>query len=257
MQLRPKVANYDLSIENNRREKHNLDVSLFERICSMGVPSTSTDNFEFPLAQLTTQRRMRPEIADLVRRPLYPTLMDHPSVQNYPAVSGMYHSLYWLDHANREAGTGPMDLKETSHSNQFEVDMATHLVAYLMKQERYRDGDIVVLTPYLGQLRKLRDSFASKYSVQLSERDNDELAGLDLFEIPSETSMKSVVRQSLSQAVRIATVCHISHSSLIHRSTISRARKRRSLSYRWYVRMNTGMLDFSKHLTVSMSCSGN
>jgi superfamily I DNA and/or RNA helicase len=215
MQLRPKVANYDLSVENMRRDKYNLDMSLFERICSMGVPSTTTDTFDFPLAQLTTQRRMRSEIAELVRRPLYPTLKDHPSVQNYPPVSGMYHSLFWFDHEYREDGSGPMELKETSHSNKFEATMATNLVAYLMKQDGYREGDIVVLTPYLGQLRKLRESFSQVFSVQLSERDNDDLAELDFIEIPSEQTSEKVVREPLSQTVRIATVNPISGSSLI------------------------------------------
>jgi hypothetical protein len=158
---------------------------------------------------------MRSEIAELVRRPLYPSLKDHPSVQNYPAVSGMYHSLFWFDHKNREDGSGPMDLKETSHSNQFEATMATNLVAYLMKQDGYREGDIVVLTPYLGQLRKLRESFSRVFSVQLSERDNDDLAELDLFEIPSEQTLEKVVRKPLSQTVRIATVSQTSPSSLI------------------------------------------
>lgn len=209
MQLRPKVANYELSVENNRPDKHNLDMSLFERISSTGIPSTTMANFEFPLAQLTTQRRMRPEIADLVRRPLYPALKDHPSVQHYPPVSGMYHSLYWFEHENREDGSGPMDLKETSHSNQFEVTMATELVAYLMKQDGYCEGDIVVLTPYLGQLRKLRSSFARAFSVQLSERDSNELAELDLLEIPSEITSDTAARKPLSQTVRIATVSQI------------------------------------------------
>ena len=87
MQLRPHVQNYELSAENQRRLlRYNLDISLFERLCSSGVRSTSENNFKFPFAQLTVQRRMRPDIADLVRLPLYPELEDHPTVQDYPQV---------------------------------------------------------------------------------------------------------------------------------------------------------------------------
>lgn len=40
------------------------------------------------LATLTTQRRMRPDIADLIRRTIYPTLLDSDVVKRYPDVRG-------------------------------------------------------------------------------------------------------------------------------------------------------------------------
>jgi len=208
MQLRPKVANFDLSVENTRGIKYNLDVSLFERLCFSGVPSTSAETFKFPLAQLTIQRRMRPGIADLVRIPLYHELKDHQDVQEYPSVAGMYQPLYWLDHQHREDGEGPMDMKETSHSNDFEVEMVTQLVSHLSKQDGYQDGDIAVLTPYVGQLRKLRDSLGSAFLVQLSEQDEEDVAALEEFEMTSAVASGVVTkRQTLEQSVRIATVC--------------------------------------------------
>src|SRR5271163_946620 len=124
MQLRPHVQNYDLSLENKRKElNHNLDISLFERLCTAGVRSTCENNLQFPFTLLTVQRCMRPEIADLVRVPLYPGLEDHPTVQNYPQVPGMYYPLYWLDHSESEEGAGDPDIKGTSHSNDYEVEM--------------------------------------------------------------------------------------------------------------------------------------
>ena len=65
-QLRPKCSNYELSVENPHDFTHNLDISLFERLSCSGVPSSSNENFTFPLAQLTIQRRIWPGIADLV-----------------------------------------------------------------------------------------------------------------------------------------------------------------------------------------------
>lgn len=206
MQLRPKASNYDLSVEKPRGVKHNLDVSLFERLCVGGIPSTSNENFRLPLAQLTVQRRMRPEIADLVRIPLYPTLQDHSCVSEYPAVEGMYHSLYWFDHSTYEDGSGPLDLKETSHSNEYEVQMVTQLVAHLSKQEGYENGDVAVITPYVGQLRKLRDALGNTYSVHLSERDTEEIAALDDVHATDEWLLEAPKRQKLTDTVRIATV---------------------------------------------------
>jgi hypothetical protein len=66
LQLQPKVNSFTLS------EEYGLSVSLFERLVSMGVPNV----------RLNQQRRMRPEIGDIVRL-IYPGLKDHPSVSNF------------------------------------------------------------------------------------------------------------------------------------------------------------------------------
>src|ERR1700737_4502562 len=121
MQLRPKVQNHELSIENQRRGlKFNLDISLFERLCTSGIRSTTENNLEFPFTRLTVQRRMQPDIADLIRLPLYPELEDHPMVREYPQVVGMYDQLFWFDHSHREDGSGEFDIQGTSHSNDYE-----------------------------------------------------------------------------------------------------------------------------------------
>lgn len=206
MQLRPHVQNHELSAENQRRElRYNLDISLFERLCASGIRSTTEHNLEFPFAQLNVQRRMRADIADLVRLPLYPELEDHPMVQDYPHVGGMYHHLYWLDHSNHEAGSGEFDIKGTSHSNDYEVEMVKQLVSHLSKQGCYGDGELAVITPYVGQLRKLRNELRNMFSVQLSEKDQEEMNKIDELDVSGD-SPPSVERKALSQSVRIATV---------------------------------------------------
>jgi hypothetical protein len=206
MQLRPHIQNHELSAENHRRElKYNLDISLFERLCSSGVRSTTDKALEFPFVQLNVQRRMRPDIADLIRRPLYPSLEDHLTVDDYPPVPGMYHHLYWLDHSHHEAGSGEFDIKGTSHSNDYEVLMVKSLVSHLSKQGRYRDGDLAVITPYVGQLRKLRNELRNTFSVQLSDKDQEEVDEIDELEANGKSS-PSIERRDLSQSVRIATV---------------------------------------------------
>lgn len=209
MQLRPHIQNHELSAENHRRKlTYNLDISLFERLCSSGVRSTTEKALEFPFAQLNIQRRMRPDIADLIRRPLYPKLEDHAIVQDYPPVPGMYHHLYWLDHSHREDGSGELDIKGTSHSNDYEVQMVKQLISHLSKQGCYGDGELAVITPYVGQLRKLRNELKNMFSVQLSEGDQDEVDALDELDV-LENSAPSIKRRDLTQNVRIATVIFV------------------------------------------------
>lgn len=43
------------------------------------------------LVTLETQRRMRPDISNLIRIPIYPNLKDAPEVMNYPDVEGMHN----------------------------------------------------------------------------------------------------------------------------------------------------------------------
>ncbi|PKC68583.1 hypothetical protein RhiirA1_534115 [Rhizophagus irregularis] len=66
LQLRPHIATYTLSVDSQPGEYYKLDRSLFERLV----------NEDVIMSQLTTQRRMRPEIADLIRKKLYPKLID-------------------------------------------------------------------------------------------------------------------------------------------------------------------------------------
>ena len=187
-------------MENPNDFTHNIDVSLFERLSCSGVPSSSNENFTFPLAQLTTQRRMRPGIADLVRNTLYEDLKDHPKVRS-PPVAGMYKPVFWMNHDKIEDSATLLDIKETSHSNSFEVGMVTQLVSHLSKQDGYKDGDIAVLTPYVGQLRKLRDSLERVFSVELSREDKKEMDEFD--ELPIAVRIE---RKPLAQSVRVATV---------------------------------------------------
>jgi len=144
---------------------------------------------------------MRPDIADLVRIPLYNDLKDHPSVVHAPPVAGMYKPIFWMDHGKTEDGATLLDIKETSHSNSFEVDLVTQLVSHLSKQDGYKNGDIAVITPYVGQLRNLRDSLERVFSVELSREDKKEMDEFD--ELPTAVRIE---RKPLAQSVRIATV---------------------------------------------------
>ncbi|PKX98448.1 putative NF-X1 finger and helicase domain protein [Aspergillus novofumigatus IBT 16806] len=201
LQLRPQVQNYELSRENPRGgEKYSLDVSLFERL----VESQSAMGLGLPFSTLETQRRMHPSIAQLVRNTLYPQLEDAESVSSYPEVVGMRRRLFWLDHREPEADAANTSLLATSHWNEYEIQMTMAVVNHLVRQGKYHSGDIAVITPYLGQLHRLRQLFSQHFTVTLGERDADQLesAGFEA----GETDVKTTARATLLQTLRVATI---------------------------------------------------
>ncbi|KAF2837549.1 hypothetical protein M501DRAFT_995498 [Patellaria atrata CBS 101060] len=202
LQLRPAVQNYGLQRENPRGAQYSLDVSLFERL----VAPLRTEDIRLPFSTLETQRRMHPSIADLIRKTLYNQLQDAPSVSRYPPVAGMRHRLFWLDHKHPEVGAAASESTHTtSHSNVWEIDMTAALVSHLIRQGAYKEGDIAVLTPYLGQLTKLRRQLASSFEIVLNDRDMDDLEkeGADDFE---DTRVQVLTRTSLLRTLRVATI---------------------------------------------------
>jgi len=212
-QLRPKAQNYDLSCENPRSQTK-LDVSMFERL----IQPEYQEYTPVPYVSLKTQRRMHPSISTLIRNTLYADLEDSPEVAKYPEVSGMRSRLFWLDHSQSEDGERDRS-DSTSHTNQHEVEMVFALVRHLVRQGVYKAEDIAVLTPYLGQLRKLRRSLSSFAEVVVNDRDTDELT---LAEDPQENTKNDatangkttaqslpklgVHKSTLLQALRLATI---------------------------------------------------
>ncbi|KAL4063833.1 P-loop containing nucleoside triphosphate hydrolase protein [Scleroderma citrinum] len=162
-QLRPKVNNYALTIEKG--DGYDLNRSLFERLILKG----------FPHVTLSTQHRMRPEISSLIRELTYPDLVDAPGTQNRENIRGVQSNVIFVDHNHPEddderifdRGDGG---SPTSKRNTFEVDMVLRMVRYLTHQG-YESKNIVVLTPYLGQLSMLRDALKDERDTILNDLD--------------------------------------------------------------------------------------
>jgi superfamily I DNA and/or RNA helicase len=207
-QLRPQVTNFRLfSLESNKGKQYQLDRSLFERLAkgSLGKPC-------IPITQLTIQRRMRPEISRLIRDTLYPRLVDHPVTKILPAVAGMRKNVFWYHHTEPEVRVQDTT-RGKSHSNDAEVCMTHALVRHIIRQGVYKSGDIAVLTPYAGQLRKLQMKLCSSFELILSQRDQDELANTmvekmrpSLEEGHRRDSEQAFQKYSAKQFLRIATV---------------------------------------------------
>ncbi|KEF56837.1 uncharacterized protein A1O9_07027 [Exophiala aquamarina CBS 119918] len=169
-QLRPQINNFiNLSLESRQGGLYKLDRSQFERL-SVGESGRS----KMPVAQLNVQRRMRPEISKLIRETIYPKLGDHPCTIDLPDVVGMRENVFWLDHDHLEQGQHS-EMHHKSHSNDWEVEMVHALVRHIVRQGTYKSGDIAVLTPYTGQLQKLRTAMRNDFEIVLSGRDQEAL----------------------------------------------------------------------------------
>ncbi|KAI1085704.1 hypothetical protein F5B20DRAFT_519390 [Whalleya microplaca] len=210
LQLRPQIQNYELHSTNPRGLQFSLDVSLFERLVN---PPYASDA-RLPFSTLETQRRMHPDISKLIRATLYPALTDGENVKQYPGVMGMEQRLFWFHHEHLEA-SATSDAVDTSHVNEFEVELTTTLVSHLIRQGCYNSGDIAVLTPYLGQLYQLRRRMSTLFEITVNERDLEDLQSLERdgpnLEDPSPSSRHdaSIIhsrKTTLLENVRVATV---------------------------------------------------
>lgn len=202
LQLRPKIQNFELSRENrNGGEIYSLDVSLFERLVN---PEGQTGP-KLLYSTLRTQRRMHPSIAQLIRETLYPRLHDAPAVFKYPQVTGIRKRLFWIDHTKPEVNPSTNDDMSTSHYNEHEIDMAAAIIKHLISQGTYKSGDIALLTPYLGQLQKLRRRLSQSYAIVLGDRDQDELEK-EGFDVEDAQASSPILKSTLLENLRVATI---------------------------------------------------
>lgn len=199
-QLRPKVNHYTLTVEKG--EGYDLNRSLFERLVLKGYPHST----------LVSQHRMRPEISALIRHLTYPDLTDASKTSGRPNVRGVRDTIVFIDHTRPEddnkelADRRDMDSK-SSKQNMFEVEMVLKIVRYLI-QQGYKTEELVVLTPYLGQLQKLRAVLAQETDPVLND--------LDMFElIRAGVTTAAPTKQPKNRQLRLVTIG--TTSILIHR----------------------------------------
>ncbi|PNY26752.1 NFX1-type zinc finger-containing protein 1 [Tolypocladium capitatum] len=172
-QLRPKVNNYALSVENG----HGFDLnrSLFERMIMQGATHTV----------LRKQHRMIPELSIFPRKLTYPELLDGPKTSGRPDILGLEDRVVFLNHGKPENTDSAISDRQdsggkASKNNAFEAEMAMRCLKYL-GQQGYSSDHIVILTPYLGQLRTLSGLLRRyQHDPEISELDKSALlrAGL-------------------------------------------------------------------------------
>jgi DNA replication protein DnaC len=194
-QLRPKLESYELQKDSCRG--FDLDVSLFERM--------ATSN-RFPLLSLNIQHRMRPEISEIVRRCTYPELQDHERVRYRDNIRGLQKNLAFITHNIYESSEDEsVGMDSKSRTNQYEAEMTVLFVKYLALQG-YSLSDIVVLTPYLGQLVLITELLTaqswngkSNFCVEIGEQDTNDLVKTESVTIPT-------LQQLPGEKIRVATI---------------------------------------------------
>ena len=160
-QLRPKPAEYSLSYESGKN--YDLDISLFERLTLAKMDSV----------MLHCQRRMAPEISEVLRKHMYDNLEDSVEVNNHPQPRGIANRVNFFDHDHHEEGEGEQG---SSKQNKFEADMVVRLAQYFVRQG-YLPSQIAVLTPYVGQILDIRSKLrARRMTVFVDERTRDQIA---------------------------------------------------------------------------------
>ncbi|KAG1740695.1 P-loop containing nucleoside triphosphate hydrolase protein [Suillus occidentalis] len=185
-QLRPKVNSYALQVESD--QGYDLNRSLFERLVLKG----------FPHATLTEQHRMRPEISALVRDLTYPELTDAPSTRGRADIRGIQDNIIFVNHAHPEDNEGRVSDRSdlgsvTSKQNTYEAGMVLKIVRYLA-QQGYGTDNIVVLTPYLGQLSKLREALKADNDPVLNDLDSYDLVRAGLLSPDAAKTSKRKIR---------------------------------------------------------------
>ncbi|RPA83460.1 P-loop containing nucleoside triphosphate hydrolase protein [Ascobolus immersus RN42] len=189
-QLRPKANNYKLSVEKG--DGFDLNRSLFERMVLGGYPHTT----------LASQHRMCPEISALVRHLTYPTLIDAPSTQDRPPLRGFQNRVMFVHHERPEKDANRIAERRskgeaTSKENDFEAEMVLKCVRYLA-QQGYGTDNIVILTPYLGQLLRLKEILEKDHDPILNDLDFGDLVQAGL--VPAATANLT------KKPIRIATI---------------------------------------------------
>ena len=188
-QLRPKV-HYDFSVAKG--SGYDADISLFERLVLKDHPHQT----------LSEQHRMRPEISTLVRELTYPDLTDAPETLSRPDMRGFQSNLVFVNHDQPEDDSSNVrDSRDfqtgVSKSNLHEAKMTLACVKYLA-QQGYNSEKIVVLTPYVAQLRLLYDV--------LSEENDPVLNDLDFHDLVQAGLMPSGLARLQKGKLRISSI---------------------------------------------------
>lgn len=187
-QLRPKINSYKLSIEKG--DGFNMNVSLFERLINQGHHFTA----------LREQHRCHPDISYFTRHLSYPDLKDMPKTLGRSDISGIQKRVVFAHHEHPENDLKDVaDLRDggavTSKRNTFEAEMVVKMVRYLI-QQGYKSENIVVLTPYLGQLSLLRETISQHHDANLNDLDSHDLLRAGLLTEGATKIKKSPLRLS-------------------------------------------------------------
>ena len=132
----------------------------------------------------------------------YPELLDHRDVFAKPDVKGLDGNLFFMEHNFAE---DHKDDHNKSKTNRSEAELTIAVVRYMLMQG-YTPRQLVVLTPYLGQLVMLRSAMRAEnfagVCAYVGDADREELLRENGFEQSANESEDGLRDNS----VRISTV---------------------------------------------------
>ncbi|KJK78565.1 hypothetical protein H634G_06263 [Metarhizium anisopliae BRIP 53293] len=166
-QLRPKINNYTLTVEKG--EGFNLNMSI------------------------------HPEISHFVRRLAYEHLENNPKTLEREKVRGLKGRVIFVHHEHQEEKLADVADRQPGESkrNAFEAEMVLKMVRYL-SQQGYKSKNMVVLTPYLGQLSLLRQKLSRDHDPWLND--------LDSYELTRAGLMTQAAAKLNKQPLRLSTI---------------------------------------------------
>jgi superfamily I DNA and/or RNA helicase len=143
---------------------------------------------------------MRPEISTLVRSLTYPELEDAEKTQGRPNLRGFQDNVIFVSHSRPELNADRIadrrdEGAKNSKENAYEADMVLKCVRYL-GQQGYGTNDIVILTPYLGQLSLLMKTLSMENDPILNDLDSHDLIRAGLLSPASADISKRKIRIS-------------------------------------------------------------
>jgi superfamily I DNA and/or RNA helicase len=145
---------------------------------------------------------MRPEISRVVRHLTYPDLKDAPKTNGRPDLRGVRDNIVFINHDKPEdqvkEGSELRDAgSKASKQNHYEARMVLMIVRYLA-QQGYKTENMVILTPYLGQLSKLK--------CELQKETDPVLNDLDAHDLIAAGFMTTGAAKTQKKRLRLATI---------------------------------------------------
>lgn len=160
---------------------------------------------------------MRPEISALVRHLTYDNLVDAPKTKGRADIRGLRSNVVFIHHSELEDDLTELNHLEhkgdeigakSSKKNKHEVEMVLKILRYL-GQQGYRTDQIVILTPYLGQLRALQEALKVDNDPVLNDLDSADLvrAGL-VTQAAADIAKKPIRLATIGTASNVSVLNH-------------------------------------------------
>lgn len=175
--------------------------SLHESMKTSGYPF-KPPGAEKPAVTLTTQRRLPPEISNLISKVFYKQPFTNATAHRVPVflepVSMAKNRLIWID---CPFASDSNEFRERrNRGGGFNNPGEAALVARLLAEAKLRSGRVVILSPYSGQVNLLKDTLL-RNKASIASVDADAVQTVDSFQgQEADLVIVSMVRNNLSES---------------------------------------------------------